>query len=123
MLRNDIDQPIAVVQRAAIIRHDYAVPITIQRNADICIMLPYSSRQCDAVGRATVMVDIEAVGLHSNGNHIRSEFVEYMARDLICRAVRTVNDNTQPPEIEMIGESTLAKFDVAAPGIIDAPRF
>src|SRR5258708_13586425 len=74
------------------------------------------------IRRAYVVVDVEAVRLVADGDDLGAELVEHVRRDVVCRAVRAVDDDLQSLEIELVGKRAFAEFDVAPAGIVDAER-
>ena len=74
-------------------------------------------------GRAVTVVDVHAVRLRADRNHIGAEFVEHMARDVVGRAVRAVHHDLQSAQVQFGGKGALAEFDVAAGRIVDALGF
>ena len=48
--------------------------------------------------------------------------MEHVRRDVVRRAVRAVDDELQPLEIELVGKGAFAEFDIPAAGVVDAER-
>ena len=72
---------------------------------------------------AAAGVDVHAIRFIADCNHVGAKLVEHRRRDVVARAVRAVDDETQPAQVPLGRKRALAKFDVAAGGVIDAARF
>jgi hypothetical protein len=123
MLGDDIDQPVTIVKHAFFVSHDYAITVSIKRNANISLMQPDRFLQGGTMRRAAFKIDIETVGLRTDGNNIRAQLMQHGASNLICRTMSTVNYDAQTTQIEMIGKGAFAEFDVTPSGVIDPARF
>ena len=75
------------------------------------------------VGGTESVIDVEAVGRATNGNHLSAEFMKHHRRDLVGRAIRTVHHNFHAFERQVVGECAFAKFDVTPCRIFKAARF
>ena len=73
------------------------------------------------MSRAQPGVDVEAVGLVADGDHLGAELVEHRWRDVVARAVRAVDDDPQSAQVELGRKGALAELDVAARCIVDPP--
>jgi hypothetical protein len=69
------------------------------------------------------VVDVEAVRMHADGLDVGAELVEHMGGDLVGRAVRAVDHDFHPAQIERGGKGALAELDVAPGRVVDASRF
>src|SRR5207244_1492794 len=67
-------------------------------------------------------VDVHAIRLAANRDHLRTQLVEHGRRDVIRGTVRAIDDELQTLEIELVRVRALAELDVAAGGIVDAER-
>ena len=55
-------------------------------------------------------------------DHFGTQFVEYMRRNVIGRAVGTIHHQLEAAQIQIVGKSTFAKLDVTSRRIVQAPR-
>ena len=67
-------------------------------------------------------VDIEPIRFVADSDHFGTEFVEHRRRDVIARPMRTIDDDLQALEVELVGEGALAEFDVATGGVVEPER-
>ena len=72
------------------------------------------------VGGTDLMVDIQAIGLTANGDHLGAQLMEHLGRNVVSGAMRGINHNFQAFERQVIGESALAKFNIAPCGVVKA---
>ena len=47
------------------------------------------------MGRAAFMIDIEAIGLHPDGDHVRTQLMQHVTSNLICRPMSAINHDAQ----------------------------
>ncbi|MNN45742.1 hypothetical protein D3C81_1600900 [compost metagenome] len=73
------------------VHHDHAVAITIQRNTQIGFFCNHARLQRTNVGRTHFFIDVDAIRLTANRNDICAQFTEYIWRNVIRRAVRTIH--------------------------------
>ena len=64
------------------------------------------------------VVDIQTVGAAANGNHLSTQLMKHLGRDVIRRAMCCIDHDLQTFEREVIREGTFAKLDVTACSII-----
>ena len=83
----------------------------------------YRVDQCLRVGGTESVIDVEAIGRATYGNHLGTEFMKHHRRDLVGRAVRTVHNNFHAFERQIVGKCAFAKFDVTPCRIVKAARF
>ena len=117
---DDINQLVAVVNRAVFIDHNQAVAVAVERDTVVGFVLQHGSLQGFDVGGADALVDIEAVGGIADADHIGAQLVKDFGRGVVAGAVGGINHQFQIAQIERAGEGGFAKFDVAGVGAVDA---
>jgi hypothetical protein len=74
------------------------------------------------MGRAALVIDIEAVRLVANRDHLGAQLVQHVRCDMVGGTVGAVDDDAQTAQIEVIGKSAFAELDVACRRVLDTPR-
>ena len=120
--RDHVEQLVAVVQAAIGIDHHQAVTVAVERKAEIGAVLLDRRLQVLGMHGADAGVDVETVGIVADGDHLGAELVKHRRRDVIGGAVCAVDHQLHALQIELVGKSRLAKFDVATRGIVDTKR-
>ena len=69
---------------------------------------------------AKARIDVEAIGLVADGDDFRAQFMEHVRGDMVGGAMRAIDDDLQAAQVQLVREGALAKFDVAALGIVEA---
>ena len=69
-LGDDREQLVAVDDVAALVDDDDTVGVAVERDADIGAHLAHLARDGGEVGRAAFLVDVDAVGIDADGDHI-----------------------------------------------------
>ena len=115
-------QLVAVIDFALRIDHDQPVGVTIQRDPEIGLPRQHRFAQSCRRRRAAILVDIQAIRRGTDARHLRTEFVKDVRRNVISRAMRTIDNDLQPAQIHVVRESALAEFDVAPVGVVDTPH-
>ena len=72
------------------------------------------------MGGAAFFIDVVAVRFVADADHLRAEFVEYLGRDVVTRAVGGIDHQLQSAQIKVVGEGGFAKFDIAVVRTVDA---
>jgi len=72
------------------------------------------------MGRAAVQVDVQAVGLVIQRDHVGAQFAKHVGRDPVGRAVGAVEHYLQPVQARAVRDRALAVLDVAPGRIIHA---
>ena len=116
---NGEQQLVAIIEIAFRIDHLDPVGIAIERQAQVGTVGQDGIGQRLGRGCATTVVDVQAIRLHTDGDHLRPQFMEDAGRRLVGRALGTINDDLESAKIEIIGEGALAELDVATARIFD----
>ena len=69
------------------------------------------------------MVDVQAIGCAANLDHLGTQFVEDLGRNMVGRTVSGIHDNTHALQGEVIGKGALAKLDITAGGVFQTAGF
>ena len=119
-LRDDRHQLVAVDDMAFFVDDQHAVGVAVERDADIGAHFAHFGGERFGRGRADVAVDVEAVGLDADREHLGAEFPQSFGRDLIGGAVGAIDDDAQAFEREIARQSALGEFDIAGVNAFDA---
>ncbi len=111
---------VAVDQSALLVDDGDTVGVAIERDADIGAIFVHGFLQRARIGGADFLVDVEAVGLDADRDHLRAQFVERHRRYLVGRAVGRIDDDAQALERKPFRERRLDDFDIARLRIVDA---
>ena len=113
---------VAVDDRARLVHDDQPVGIAIERNADIGAGFDHRPAQQAGIGRSATLVDVEAVGLDPDRDHVRAKLPQGRRRDLVGGAVGAIDNDFEPVESHLGWERRLRGVDVAAARILDPLR-
>ena len=97
------------------------VTVAIQRNAHVCAMCKHRRLQSCQMGRATTLIDIQAIRRHPDRDDFGAKLVEYQRSNTVSSPVRAVDDQFQATQ-RIASKSALAELDIPPLRIIDAPR-
>ena len=95
---NHRHQLIAVDQMTLFIDDHDAVGIAVERDPDIGAHLAHLGGQRCGVGRTAILVDVEAVRIDAERDHLRAQFPQCFRRHLVGRAVRAIHHHAQTIE-------------------------
>ena len=123
VLDDEIEEFIAVVEAPLGIAHQKPVGIAIERDPEMGLAGQHRGLQGLRMGRADMVVDVQAVGRSAHLDDLCPEFVKHMRCRLIGGAMGAVDNQSEPSQIETRWEGPFAELDVTAGGIIDSPRF
>ncbi len=114
------EQLVAVHDMAALVHDQHAVGVAIERNADVGAHLAHLARQRRQVGGTAIFIDVEAIRIDADGNHVGAQFPQRARRDFVGGAVGAIDDNAQAFERHGLGQRQLGEFDVAILHAVDA---
>ena len=123
VVRHQIQQFVTVVQTALRVHHLQSVRIAIERNAKVSLVGFDSTHQRIGMRGTHFVVDVQAIGAAANGNHLGTQLMKHLRRNVIRGTVRSVHHNLQAFEGEIVRERAFAKLDVAACSIVQAFGF
>ncbi len=105
---------------AALVDDDHAIGVAIERDADVSAHLTHLAAECLRRGRAAFLVDVEAVRLDADGDHVGAQFPQRLRHHLVGRAMCAIDDDAQAFEAERARQRPLGEFDVAVIRTVDA---
>ena len=102
---------------------------TISRSASPSSAMPICAPDATTVSHIacgwvepTMIVDVLAVGIDTDRDHLRTQFPQRGGRDLIGGAIGAIDDDLQPVQPQVIGKGRFGEMDIAAARILDPPR-
>jgi hypothetical protein len=117
-----VQQLVAVVLLALAVDQDQPVGIAVDRDAEVGAAVAHGTHERLRMDGADAVVDVEAVRLRADGDHLGAEFVEHRRRDVVGGAVRAVDHQLEAAQVERVGEGALAELDVAAGRVLEPAR-
>ena len=113
---NDIESSVA-----AIMTEEYTcvIGVTIQGHTEICTMGQNSITKCARRCCTKSIINIQTVGLRSNGDYICAELMKYIRSRVISRTMIAIENDFQATKIMIIWKRAFAKLDVASARIIN----
>ena len=117
---DDRHQLVAVDQMAFLVGDDDAVAVAVERDADIRAHFPHLLAQRLGGDRSAFLVDVEAVGLDPDRDHLGAELPQRRGCDPVCGAVGAIDHHAQPADIEVPRQRALGGFDIAIVHAVDA---
>ena len=119
---NHINQAVAVIHFAIAVNHHQTVAIAIQGNAVIGFILQHSRLQSFRMGRTTFLIDVVAVWLITDTDHLRAQLVEYFRRNCIACTIGGIDHQFQTAQVQMVWESGFTELDIAVIRTINPAR-
>ena len=89
------DQLVAVDHMAALVDDHDAVGVAVERDADVGAHLAHLAAAALRRGRAAILVDVEAVGLDADRDHVGAELPQRLGRDPVGGAVGAIDHDAQ----------------------------
>ncbi len=111
---------VAVDQVSLVVDEDDPIGVAVQSHPNICSGLEDHSANHFRMERAAVEVDILAIWLYADGNHLGSQFFEDRGSHSVCRTVCTVQHDFHPVKAEIVGKCILQKDNIPSSSVIDA---
>ena len=75
------------------INHDDTVAIAIQRNTQVRAVIQYNFAQQIRLRGTTILIDIQAVRVYPDGNHLGTQLIEHTGSYLVGCTVGTIDNN------------------------------
>ena len=119
-LRDHRQQLVAVDDMAVLVGDDHAVGVAVERDADVGAHLAHLAAELLRRGRAAVAVDVEAVGLDADRDHLGAELPQRLRHHPVGGAVGAVDHDAQAVEAHGARQRALGEFDVAVVHALDA---
>ncbi len=113
---------VAVDLVALLVDHDHPIGVAIEGDAEVGLMATDLARRHRGVQRAGVLVDVLAVRLDAQREHLGAELREDRRRDAVGSAVGGVDHDAHAVEGEVLREGRLDEGDVAAGRVVEAKR-
>ncbi len=121
MLAGDNKQAfVAVHHRSAAVDKGDTVPVAIESHPQIGAFLHHPGTQGLGLGRTHPFVDVQTIRRGPHDHDAGPQLFEHRRRDVVSGTVGTVDHDGQTAETEPTGHGTLAEFNVAAGGIVNA---
>ena len=118
---NCVEQLVAIIELPPGVNHLKAIGIAIERHAEVGAMREDGFAKRFRRGRSESVIDVQAIGPRTDLDNFGTQFMKDIRRRLVSRAVRAIDDNLEAAQIEVVGKSALAEFDVASARIVYAP--
>ena len=118
---DDRHQLVAVDEVALLVDDHDPVGVAVERDADVGAHLAHLGGESGRRGRADLAVDVEAVGLDADRDHLGAEFPQRLRRDLVGGAVGAIDDDAHAVERQVARQRALGELDVALLDAVDAP--
>ena len=83
---------------ALLVDDDHAVRVAIERDADVGAALHGLARMAPGAVEPHLVVDVEAVGLDADREHLGAELAQRFRRDLVGGAIGAIDDDLEPVE-------------------------
>ncbi|CAM5208428.1 hypothetical protein BTHI11S_03433 [Bosea thiooxidans] len=97
-----------------------AVGVAIERDADIGAQLADLGDERLRMGRADLMVDVEAVRIDADGDDLGAELPERLRSHLVGGAIGAIEHDAQAFQAQVPRQRPLGEFDIARIGAVDA---
>ncbi|MNV05499.1 hypothetical protein D3C71_958400 [compost metagenome] len=120
--RQHIQQVVAVDRVALVVGHQHAVAVAVEGDAQVRTHLTHLGGEIVDVHRTHAVVDVDPVGLGTDGDHLRAQLAEQQRGDVVGGTVRAVQHDLQAAQVERTRHAGLAELDVAAHCIARAHR-
>ncbi len=106
---DDGEQLVAVHHMAALVHDHDAVGVAVERDADIGAHLAHLAADRREIGGAAILVDVEAVGIDADRDHVGAEFPQRAGRHLVGGAIGAIDHHAQAFERSIaLGSVSLA---------------
>ena len=98
---------------------DQPVGVAVERDADVGAARDHRLLQQLRLGRAAVLVDVEAVGRDADRDDLGAELPQRLGRDVVGGAVGAIDHDLEAVEAQVLGKGRLGELDVAPARIVD----
>ncbi|MNF62286.1 hypothetical protein D3C84_439630 [compost metagenome] len=117
---NDEQQLVTVDNGPRVIDHQYAITVTIKGNTQVSLLSQDSRLQLPHMGRAAVIIDVQAIGLRGEHHHLGAQLAKDAWSNLVHRTVRTIDNDLQAGKTGTGRHTAFAEFDVATRRVVDS---
>ena len=120
---SDHGHELVAVDDVALLVHDHhAVGVAVERNPDIGPHLVDFADQLLGRGRAAILVDIQAVRIDADLDHLGAQLPQGLRRDLVAGAVRAIDHDPDAVEADVLRQRALGELHIALACAVDAGR-
>ena len=119
-LRHHGEELVAVDHMALLVDDHDAVGIAVERDADVGAHLAHLRGERLGRGRAAFLVDVEAVRLDADREHLRAKLPQRRGRDPVGGAIGAVDHDAHAVELHRARQRALGELDVAVLHAVDA---
>ena len=119
----DRQDGVPVGDRAGLVDQNGAVGVAVQADAELGAVFADQPLHVVRVQRPAVAVDVPAVRLDADRNHVRAQFGQDVGGDLVGRAVGAVDHDLDAFQRQFARKRVLDEHVVAAQGVVHADRF
>jgi len=102
------------------VHHEHTITVPIEGNTQICTLLQHCGLKTLHMGRATVLIDIQAIRLIGNHVNLSTQLTEHAGRHLVSSPMSTIKHQFEASKTGTGRHATLAELDIAPCRIIDA---
>ena len=111
------------VDDIALLVHDHdTVCVAVERDADVGAKLFHLLDERLRRRRTAIQIDVAAVRLDADLDDLGAEFPQRFRRDLVCCAVRAIDDDAQAREAQLLRHRALGEFDIPLLRALDPRR-
>ena len=111
---------VAVDDLALLVDDHHPVGVAVERDADVGAQLAHLVAERLRRGRAALVVDVVAVGLDADLDHLGAQLPQRVGRHLVAGAVGAIDDDAQAVEADVARQRALGELDVALLRALDA---
>ncbi len=104
---------VAVDDLTLLVADHQPVGVAVDRDADVGAVLAHGRADGGRIGGAALVVDVEAVRIDANRDHLRAELVQRRRGHLVGRAVGAIDGDPEAIERQVLREGGLGDLDVA----------
>ena len=99
MSGNDVEQFITVHKLTLMIDHDQPVGVSVQRDADIRVLVQHDLLQALGLRGAAAVIDIETVRFHADRMDFGAQFFKYPGSNPVGRAVGAIDYHANSAQV------------------------
>ena len=121
-LGDDRHELIAVDHAAFLVDDHHAIGVSVERDADIGAHFIDLANEVAGCGRAAILVDVEAVWIDADLDHVGAKLPQRLGGNLVGRAIGAIDHRPDAVEAEVLGQRALGELDIALACAVDAGR-
>ena len=120
--RDQAQHLVAVDDGTPVVDQHQPVGVAVERHAEIGALAQHGLAQQRRLVRAAALVDVEAIGLDAEPDHLGAQLEEQVAGKVVGGAVGAIDDDLQAVQGQALGEAALQALDIAAARVVDPLR-